>query len=192
MKTIEVFMSQEATSLQQKIARLISQKGWNQEDFARISRLNRHTVRKIVLGKEFKLRNSTLESCARAFGLTPDQLTHSPLELLLSKLDTNQTPVQQQRYRRLLEGITREELKHWMEKHPDRARMLDSAAIDEILSFQKNPSFNQGNLETLILRLERKGRILEKVRHLNHPRHLEVLEHLLDTMHAAKNTGQTS
>lgn len=185
-------MSQEATSLQQKIARLITQKGWNQEDFARISRLNRHTVRTIMLGKEVKLRNSTLESCARAFGFTPDQLIQSPLELLLSKLDTNQTPVQQQRYRRLLEGITREELKNWMEKHPDRARLLESSAIDEILSFQTNPSFNPGNLETLILRLERKARILEKVRHLNHPRHLEVLEHLLDTMHATSNTGRIS
>ena len=34
--------------LANKIARLVEERGWNQEDFARISQLNRHTVRQIL------------------------------------------------------------------------------------------------------------------------------------------------
>lgn len=183
-------MNQQALTIQEKIARLITQKGWNQEEFARVARINRHTVRKILKGPAFKLRNSTVESCARAFGLTPDHLIQNPIDLLLSRMDTTLAPMQQQRHRQLLEGATRNELKHWLEKHPERSHLLDASAIEEILGYQRNPSFNASNLETLILRLERKARVLEKVRHLNHPRHLEVLEHLLDTMHSNLQGGR--
>ena len=39
----------EAPELANKIARLVEERGWNQEDFARIANLNRQTVRQILL-----------------------------------------------------------------------------------------------------------------------------------------------
>ena len=33
-----------------KIARLVEERGWNQEEFSRIARVNRHTARQILLG----------------------------------------------------------------------------------------------------------------------------------------------
>ncbi len=37
------------SELAAKIARLVEERGWNQEEFARIARLNRHTVRQILV-----------------------------------------------------------------------------------------------------------------------------------------------
>ena len=36
----------DSVELASKIARLVQERGWNQEDFARIADLNRHTVRR--------------------------------------------------------------------------------------------------------------------------------------------------
>ena len=61
-----------------KIARLAQERGWNQEDFARISNLNRHTVRQILQQREIRrLRNATVMACA---GPGPDgeRTAHSP------------------------------------------------------------------------------------------------------------------
>ena len=40
--------SSATVELANKIARLVEERGWNQEEFARIARLNRHTVRQIL------------------------------------------------------------------------------------------------------------------------------------------------
>src|SRR5579885_3828584 len=73
--------------LAHKIARLVEERGWNQEEFARISRLNRHTVRQILLpGEHRRLRNATISACARALGLTVNELRTLPLERLLGRM----------------------------------------------------------------------------------------------------------
>src|SRR5438034_9200670 len=73
--------------LANKIARLVQERGWNQEEFARIARLNRHTVRQILVeGGLRKLRNSTLNACARALGLTVSELRELPLDRLLPRM----------------------------------------------------------------------------------------------------------
>ena len=52
-----------------KIARLVEERGWNQEEFARIARVNRHTARQILLGSaDRSLRNSTILACAALWG----------------------------------------------------------------------------------------------------------------------------
>src|SRR4051812_50163544 len=67
--------------LANKIARLVEERGWNQEDFARISQLNRHTVRQILHGgPKRKLRNATVSQCAEALGLTVSELRNLPLD----------------------------------------------------------------------------------------------------------------
>ena len=40
-------------TIQNKISSLVEERGWNQEEFARITRLHRHTIRKILLGLLF-------------------------------------------------------------------------------------------------------------------------------------------
>ena len=58
-----------------KIARLVEERGWNQEDFARIANLNRHTVREIIKnGTDRRLRNATVSQCAEALGLHVNEL----------------------------------------------------------------------------------------------------------------------
>src|SRR5579863_2344510 len=71
-----------------KIARLAEEKGWNQEDLARISDLNRHTVRQILLHPESgrRLRNATVAACATALGLSVNDLRTLPLERLLPRM----------------------------------------------------------------------------------------------------------
>src|SRR5690349_24924243 len=70
-----------------KITKLVEEKGWNQEDFARISNLNRHTVRQILHGgPKRKLRNATVSQCAEALGLTVNELRSLPLDRLLMRV----------------------------------------------------------------------------------------------------------
>src|SRR5689334_9034439 len=73
--------------LANKIARLVEERGWNQEDFARISKLNRHTIRQILLGgPKRRLRNATVSQCAEALGLTVSELRNLPLDRLLLRV----------------------------------------------------------------------------------------------------------
>ena len=70
-----------------KIARLVEERGWNQEDFARIANLNRHTVREIIKnGGGRRLRNATVSQCADALGLTVNELRTLKLERLLPRM----------------------------------------------------------------------------------------------------------
>ncbi|HEY8504908.1 MAG TPA: helix-turn-helix transcriptional regulator, partial [Gemmataceae bacterium] len=70
-----------------KIARLVEERGWNQEDFARIAKLNRHTVRQILQSDgRRRLRNATVSQCATALGLTVSELRNLPLERLLPRM----------------------------------------------------------------------------------------------------------
>src|SRR5207237_4556072 len=45
---MDVLVSTDAAELASKIARLVEERGWNQEDFARATQLNRQTVRHIL------------------------------------------------------------------------------------------------------------------------------------------------
>jgi transcriptional regulator with XRE-family HTH domain len=70
-----------------KIARLVEEKGWNQEDFARSTRLNRQTIRQILQPTgDRSLRNSTVHRCADALGLSVLELRTLPLDRLLARV----------------------------------------------------------------------------------------------------------
>ena len=76
-----------SADLAAKIAGLVEEKGWNQEDFAKISGLNRQTVRMILQPTgERRLRNATVAACARALGLSVSELRAQPLEKLLIRI----------------------------------------------------------------------------------------------------------
>src|SRR6266851_2965952 len=76
------------TDLAAKIARLVEERGWNQEDFARIADLNRQTVRQILMPSgDRRMRNATVGACARALGLSVNDLRTVPLERLLPRMN---------------------------------------------------------------------------------------------------------
>src|SRR6516165_11227675 len=76
-----------------KIARLVEERGWNQSDFARIANLNLQTIRQILVPSgDRRLRDATIGACARALGLTVNELRTLPLERLLGRMH-NPRPV---------------------------------------------------------------------------------------------------
>ena len=74
----------ETAELVNKISRLAQERGWNQEDFARYTGLNRQTVRQILQQNTTRrLRNDTVSRCAKALGLSVGDLHDLPLDRLL-------------------------------------------------------------------------------------------------------------
>src|SRR3954471_13265013 len=123
--------------LAQKIAKLVEEKGWNQEDFAKACQLNRHTVRQILnSGPQRRLRNATVGSCANALGLTVNELRTLPLERLLPRMGEGHPAHGGDAQRRLYDHAHMPELSAWLDRNPDRARKLMPDEIDEILALQ--------------------------------------------------------
>src|SRR3954454_23537852 len=108
-----------SSNLCTKIARLVEERGWNQEEFARIAELNRLTVRSIFQGGERRLHNATVSACAQALGVSVMDLRTQPLERLLPRM-RNQPPVKEG-LRVLYEQATQPELLAWLERNPERA-----------------------------------------------------------------------
>src|SRR6516225_1124816 len=122
-----------------KIARLVEERGWNQEAFARIASLNRQTVRQILLpGSGRRLRNATIGACARALGLTVSDLRDLPLERLLPRMRDGQPGDGDDGRRRLAAQASHPELVAWLERHPDRAARLSADDWGELLALQES------------------------------------------------------
>src|ERR1700730_11869577 len=120
-----------------KIARLAEERGWNQEDFARIAGLNRQTVRQILLPTgDRRLRNATIGACARALGLSVSDLRTLPLERLLPRMRDGPPSEGHDAVRRLCADAVRPDLVSWLERNPDRARRLSAEERDELLALQ--------------------------------------------------------
>jgi transcriptional regulator with XRE-family HTH domain len=170
-----------------KITSLVKERGWNQEEFARITRLNRHTVRQI-LGENGsrRLRNATVSACARALGLSVHDLRTLPLERLLPRMgqQAQETASQGEVLRRLYEHATQPELLAWMERNPDRASQLSADEIDELLSLQGTggPLTTLG-VEGFVKRLERRRQLIQKINAITGTEFLDMLEQLVGLIH---------
>src|SRR6266851_819376 len=114
----EASTSETSTSdLSAKIARLVQERGWNQEDFARIANLNRHTVRTILQQSDGRrLRNATVMACARALGLTVNELRTLPLERLLPRMHGAPADSDDDALKRLYDLGKQPELVAWLER----------------------------------------------------------------------------
>src|SRR4051812_7425341 len=122
------------TDLAAKIARLVEERGWNQEDFARIAQLNRHTVREIIKnGEGRRLRNATVSQCADALGLHVNELRDLPLDRLLPRMHGKKLPEDEGGLRKLTERATTADLRAWLERNPDRAAQITPEEADELL-----------------------------------------------------------
>jgi transcriptional regulator with XRE-family HTH domain len=168
-----------------KIARLVEERGWNQEDFARSTQLNRQTVREILTQNgERRLRNATVSACAKALGLTVSELRDRPLEQLLIRMNRHvgSDPLRRvtsgdDELRRLYEQAAQPELQAWIESHPERARQFSAEEIDELISLQGTGGpLTPAGVEHFAAVIERKRRLLQQVHAVAGTEYLELLE----------------
>jgi hypothetical protein len=175
--------------LANKISRLVRERGWNQEDFAKFTRLNRQTVRQIMVPEaravgNHRLRNATIGACARALGLTVTELEMLPLERLLSRVHADAKTDGDHKLRRLYEQATQPELLAWMERNPDRTKQLGAEEIDELLSLQGTggPLTTLG-VEHFVGQIERKRKLHQKVSAIAGTEYVDLLEQMVDLMY---------
>jgi transcriptional regulator with XRE-family HTH domain len=158
-------------NLNEKIAHLVRELGWTQEDFARRARLNRHTARHILLRPQQQLRNRTIQSCASALGLTVAELTEKPVRELLERIRGAQSPLSIEEIR-----AAQPELANWLEDHPERATGLSAADMQELVSRHGPGRLSTAAIEHFIDRLHRKREFLRKVEILASTEHFPFLE----------------
>lgn len=168
-----------------KIARLAEEKGFNQEDFANISGLNRQTVRQILQPSgDRSLRNSTVEACARTLGLSVYELRTLPLERLLPKVRAGQAREGAGHSSRLHDLATQPELRAWVESHPERSKALTDEEVEELLSLQgPDGALVRYGVEQFVSHIERRRELIEKVREIAASDRLPLLEQLVDLIH---------
>jgi transcriptional regulator with XRE-family HTH domain len=163
--------------LAHKIARLVEERGWNQEDFARISKLNRHTVRQILHGgPKRQLRNATVSQCAKALGLAVSELRNLPLERLLFRIQ-GKVPADEEALKLLQERAALPDLVSWVERNRDRAGRLRHEEVLELLEMQApgGPLEKMG-VESFVEFIERRRRLVGQVKEIAGTEYLDFLE----------------
>lgn len=165
--------------LANKIARLVEERGWNQEEFARKARLNRHTARQILLsGGHRNLRNSTILGCANALGLTVNDLRTLPLDRLIARIADNHPASGKGGVRRLwLQAGP--ELRAWVDRNPERGQQLSDEEVDELLALQEAGSLSAFGVEGFVERLERRRNLIRQVTTIAGTEYLELLEKMV-------------
>jgi transcriptional regulator with XRE-family HTH domain len=162
-----------------KIARLVEERGWNQEDFARITNLNRQTIRQILLNQGRKPHNATVQACAKALGLSVGELRTLPIDRLLPRMHGHAPVEGDENLRRLYERAAQPELRAWLERNVERARQLTPAEIDEVLEHQENGSLASIGVERCVELIERRRRLLEQVRAITRTEYVGFLEQVV-------------
>jgi transcriptional regulator with XRE-family HTH domain len=167
-----------------KIARLVEERGWNQEDFARISKLNRHTVRQILhSGPKRRLRNATVSQCADALGLTVSELRNLTLERLLPRMH-GKPPADEEALKLLYERASLPDLVNWVERNRDRAAQLRADEIQELLDMQApGGPLEKVGVENCVDLLERRRRLVAQVKEIAGTEYIELLEQLVRLMY---------
>ncbi len=170
--------------LANKIARLVEERGWNQEDFARISGLNRHTIRPILHGgPKRQLRNATVSQCAEALGLTVSELRTLPLDRLLPRMHGK--PADDEESLKLLyERAQLPDLLSWLERNRDRATELRPDEVQELLDMQApgGPLVKMG-VDTCVDMLERRRHLVCRVKEIAGTEYFEFLEQFVKLIH---------
>ncbi len=181
----------EVTDLANKIARLVEERGWNQEDFARISQLNRHTVRTILNSDaRRRLRNATISQCAEALGLTVNELRTLPLERLLPRMH-GKRPADEALLKMLAGSSTLPELTVWLERNEERAADFNAEEVEELLGMQApGGSLERLGVEQCVEMIERRRRLLAQVRTLAGTEYLEMLEQIVELVQNKLQAGK--
>ncbi len=168
-----------------KIARLVRERGWNMEEFARIARLNRNTVRTILgEGEARKLRIATVGACSKALGVSVNELRTLPLERLLPRMSDSHPTHGGEALRKLYDQAWQPELVAWLERNAERARKLMPEEIEEILTLQgpEGPLSAYG-VDAFVGRLERRRKLIREVIAVAGTEFLDLLEQLVGLLH---------
>ena len=170
--------------LANKLTRLVEEKGWNQEDFARTARLNRHTVHQILQGgPKRRLRNATVEKCAKALNLTVSELRHLPLDRLLPRMH-GKPPPDKEAERLLYERATLPELVAWLERNRDRAAELRPDEVQELLEMQgPGGPLERLGVEHCIGLIERRRHLVCRVKEIAGTEYFDFLEQCVKLIH---------
>jgi transcriptional regulator with XRE-family HTH domain len=172
-------------NLTARIARLVQERGWNQEDFARFTGLNRQTIRQILQeDPSRRLRNDTVGRCARALCLSVSDLRTLPFDRLLLRISLPASKDGANQLQHLYDRATQPELQAWLDRNPERAQQLASEEIDELLSLQGTggPLTSMG-VEHYVEIIERKRQLIQQVHAIAGTEYLEVLEKLVALMY---------
>jgi transcriptional regulator with XRE-family HTH domain len=158
-----------------KLARLIEERGWSQEELVRRTGLHRHTVRAIVQGQvKRKLRSDTIARCARALHLTVQELRDRPLQNLMPRRPGGTS---EPGTTWLYDQATQPELLRWIERNPERAKGLSRDEIDELLSLQGTGGpLTRFGVEHYVELLERKRVLIEQIHAIAGTDYLQLLE----------------
>jgi transcriptional regulator with XRE-family HTH domain len=170
--------------LANKIARLVEEKGWNQEVFARIARLNRHTVHQILHGgPKRRLRNLTVEKCAKGLDLTVSELRNLPLERLLPRMH-GKPPADEESLKLLYERAALPELVAWLDRNRDRAAELRPDEVQELLEMQApGGPLEKVGVENCVDLIERRRRLVCRVKEIAGTEYLGFLEQFVKLIH---------
>ena len=176
-----------------KIGKLAEEKGWNQEDFARISNLNRHTVRQILNGgPKRRLRNATVSQCADAFGLSVHELRTLSLDRLLPRV-RGAGPIDEEAQRLLAQEVTSPELASWLERNAARRLELRTDEIVELLAMQAPGGLLERlGVEHAVDRLERRRKLLAQVKAVAASEYLELVEQFVGLVYEKVSAGKPS
>ncbi len=166
--------------LSAKIARLVQERGWNTDEFARLAKLNRLTVRQILQEGNRKLRNATVSACARALGLSVNELRTQAVERLLPRMQRLAAAGNSENLRRLYEEATQPELLAWIERNPERAAQLTPLERDELLSLQGTGGpLTSFGVQYFVDLIERRRRLREQVEAIAGTEYFEMVEKLV-------------
>ncbi|QJW99395.1 helix-turn-helix transcriptional regulator [Frigoriglobus tundricola] len=170
--------------LANKIARLVEEKGWNQEDFARTTRLNRHTVHQILHGgPKRRLRNLTVSQCAKALGLSVSELRNLPLERLIPRIH-GKPAADEESLKLLKERATLPELRAWLERNHNRAAELHADEVQELLEMQASGGpLEKLGVETCVELLGRRRELICRVKEIAGTEYFDFLEQFVTLIH---------
>lgn len=177
--------------LAQKISKLVEERGWNQEEFAKHCRLNRHTVRQILhVGPQRRLRNATVRSCAEALGLTVNELRTLPLERLLPRMH-GKPPADEEALNLLRTSATLPEFVAWLERNGDRAAELRADEITELLAMQEpGGAMERLGVEQCVENVERRRELLLQVKMILSTEYIGLLEQVVELVCDKINAGR--
>ena len=170
--------------LANKIARLVEEKGWNQEDFARTTRLNRHTVHQILHGgPKRRLRNNTVSQCAKALELTVSELRNLPLDRLLPRMH-GKPAADEESLKLLYERAALPDLISWLERNRDRATELRPDEVQELLELQApGGPLEKLGVENFVELIERRRRLVCRVKEIAGTEYFDFLEQFVKLIH---------
>jgi hypothetical protein len=166
----------------EKIVRLVRERGWNQEQFARYADLNRLTVRALFLDSSRKLHNGTVRACARALGVSANDLQTAPLEKLLPRMHV---PVPAEESLRILYAqATQPELLDWLQQNAERAGQLTPDEMDELLSLQGTGGpLTPDGVAHFVEQIERRRKILEQAAVVAGTQYVDLLEQFVKVLY---------